>query len=168
MKYLFVLLPLALASVLMAREPSDESGEAVRVGYCPTMASYVGWLEDVHSVKLLAYQSSEEVLEGMLKGDVEVAVIGRKAKEEEVNSSAGYFQLNNEATTLVRDGAGEKLDPFVMFWRDVDYEKVELVTPVHADGRKVEVYRTPFVYYVDETYSDKAEEFANLIKLKKL
>jgi hypothetical protein len=139
----------------------------VNVGYCPTMASYAGWLKEEYGVKLLAYQSSAEALEAISKGEVEVVVIGRKARKKEIVSlEAGYFQPDDGAVTAVKQSGGGATDVVDILWRDVDYERVELVTPVYEDGRKVEIYRTPFVYYANETQRGVAEKFSNLIKSK--
>lgn len=138
----------------------------IKVGYCPTMLPYVAELQSDGLVKLIAYDSSQEALQGLQNKKVDLVVIGRKAKNQEIITNVSFNQLDERATTLVKTISQNENETYLIPWRELDYGRVELVVVTDELGNKLAEHRTPFLYYLNHLDSRKVEKVSTLLQGK--
>lgn len=128
------------------------------------MLPYISALCSEPSAKIVSYESGQEALQALQDTQVELVVIGRKAKSQEISSKILSTQLDENATTLVKSINSDEKEEYVLPWKDLDYEKVELVVLTDELGNKVAEHRTPFLYYSNQLDENQLEEILTQIK----
>lgn len=63
------------------------SDEFKLLGYCPSMESIASALKEDHKVELVKFNSASEVFNALNKGDISLALVGRKAEVYEKNEN---------------------------------------------------------------------------------
>ncbi len=105
----FILLLLLLLSLLlMIVEPSltgnviFQNEQKIKIGYCPTMESNALEIFDGNNYELIRFSSASEVLSVLNNNQIDMGLIGRKAKEGELSSDvketileSGYTLVSN-------------------------------------------------------------------------
>jgi hypothetical protein len=137
---------------------------SIKVGYCPTMKPYIDQLEKVHPVKASLYPSSQEVLAGLARQEINLALVGRKARPEEITKGTAGLYPNDQASTLVRDLDADLSTAYLLPWKDVDYSKVDLVVITDSAGNKDIAYRSPFLYFPNNLDQNLVEQIALTIQ----
>ena len=75
--------------------------QSIRIGYCPTMQSYAeNLIRQNVNTELISFRSADEVLRGMKNNLIDIALIGRKAKSEEIGGVAEK-RIESPAYTLI-------------------------------------------------------------------
>jgi len=75
----------------------------MKIGYCPTMEEYVKKIKNVQNFDIFNLQSAARVLYYLNMDEIDLAVIGRKAKREEF---VGYEKVNGTGYTLITHTKG--------------------------------------------------------------
>jgi len=70
----------------------------MKIGYCPTMEDYVKKIKNIQDFEIINLQSAARVLYYLNLGEIDVAVIGRKAKQKEF---IGYEKVTGTGYTLI-------------------------------------------------------------------
>jgi hypothetical protein len=178
--------------IIFARQnfASGTGNFRARLGYCPIMKTELNKL-NISELELFEFNNSQEVLKALQNKKIDIAVIGRKARREEITEQIRYLQLRPEDVTLVslryaqmtlenleninihtwlntdelgllfsnlnviayetsKEASSNGLNEAVLInWRDVDYEKHELLVALDNGGNKLEYFRSPHVYFED-------------------
>jgi len=72
----------------------------MKIGYCPTMEEYVKKIKNVEDFEIINLGSAARVLFSLSNDEIDIAVIGRKAKKREFE---GYEKVSGEGYTLITD-----------------------------------------------------------------
>jgi hypothetical protein len=155
----FVVAPLLIMSLRL-------NSAEIKIGYCPTMLSYVAALQSEELVDLVAYDSSQEALQSLQSRKVDLIVIGRKAKSQEITNNIFSRQIDLTATTLVKTINKNENEAFLILWQDLDYENVELIVITDELGNKLAEHRSPFLYYSNQLDLSQVEKISSLIREK--
>ena len=70
----------------------------MKIGYCPTMEEYVKKIKNIQDFELINLGSAGRALFFLSNGEIDIAVIGRKAKKREFE---GYEKVIGEGYTLI-------------------------------------------------------------------
>ncbi len=173
MKYLVLLLVLVGCGV---------NSDSLRVGYCPTMTSYV---EQIPSVIPVEFESASQAITALQNGKVDVIVIGRKAYSfenqgfSEVLLEDGYTLVGLERAIvsledleLIRTCSFEEVDypfgnvtvintlqeecqTFLIRWSQ--FNDQNLIIP-EVDGEKISWFRSPHFYAREQNTLNKIFE----------
>lgn len=163
-------------------------GEEFRLGYCPTMEAYAERIQSEHPlVEAIPLGSSTEALTLLRENKITATLIGRVAKQNEIEDDTGNIWLSEGHTLITRSkrfveyqalsnstihtalpeetvrpllpahtrviyhNTAEEavlagIDEAVLInWRDHD-DRFNLLVPL-SDGRKIEAFRVPIVYF---------------------
>ena len=86
----------------------------VKLGYCPTMTPFVETFKSrVEELELVPMQGAAIVMNKLLSGDIDAALIGREAYSRELNPSIKKKRLQSGYTLVYKDKVGmpkEKLN----------------------------------------------------------
>jgi len=160
MKKLFISITVLLAIFfpykLMSRQQNP-----IKVGYCQTMSKYIALIESEH--KKFLYESASEVLKALNNKEIDIALIGRKARPEEINNDIKSLQVFNDATTLIKE-INNNTEPILIPWKEIDYNKQELVVLTYKNGEKIENHRSPFIYSLNTLESSLINQL--ILKIK--
>ena len=72
----------------------------MKIGYCPTMEEYVKKIKNIQDFEIINLGSAGRVLSSLSNDEIDIAVIGRKAKKREF---VGYEKVSGEGYTLITD-----------------------------------------------------------------
>jgi len=72
----------------------------MKIGYCPTMEEYVKNIKNISDFEIINLGSAGRALFSLSNDEIDVAVIGRKAKKKEF---VGYEKVTGEGYTLITD-----------------------------------------------------------------
>jgi len=72
----------------------------MKIGYCPTMEEYVKKIENIQDFEIINLGSAGRALFFLSNDEIDIAVIGRKAKKREF---VGYEKVSGEGYTLITD-----------------------------------------------------------------
>lgn len=73
------------------------------VGYCPTMENYALILKEDNNYSIKKYDSAKEVLVALNKKEVYFGLIGRIAKEYEINEHIDYLTIKSGYTLISKN-----------------------------------------------------------------
>jgi len=72
----------------------------MKIGYCPTMEEYVKKIKNIQDFEIINLGSAARALFFLNNDEIDIAVIGRKAKKREF---VGYEKVSGEGHTLITD-----------------------------------------------------------------
>ena len=72
----------------------------MKIGYCPTMEEDVKKIKNIQDFEIINLGSAGRALYSLSNDEIDVAVIGRKAKKREF---VGYEKVSGEGYTLITD-----------------------------------------------------------------
>jgi len=72
----------------------------MKIGYCPTMEEYVKKIKNIQDFEIINLGSAGRALYSLSNDEIDVAVIGRKAKKREF---VGYEKVSGKGYTLITD-----------------------------------------------------------------
>ncbi len=105
---LIVLVVVGLSATIISQKPvqppttvhQTAAESQVQVAYCPTMQPIVDKLNSTKEVKFNLVGSAQEALQLLRLNKVDTAIIGRKARPQEIQNSTQKLQADSTATTL--------------------------------------------------------------------
>ena len=78
--------------------------EKMKIGYCPTMEEFVKKIKNVQDFEIINLGSAARVLYSLKIGEIDIGIVGRKAKKEEF---VGYERVDGNGYTLITHTKGE-------------------------------------------------------------
>lgn len=100
----FVLLVFSGCAQAKGESPAKNavSDNPLILGYCPTMQEQAIKLQASHqNIKIVSFSSAEEVLRNLQSDKIAIALIGRKAKDNELSNAIYEKSIANPGLTLV-------------------------------------------------------------------
>ena len=102
---------MVLVSLLLILKPSftgyfiynSEVREKAKLGYCPTMQDEAISLSQEKDYKLISFGSASEVLSALKNGQINKALIGRKAEKIEIGSTINEEVLKSGYTLVSKE-----------------------------------------------------------------
>ena len=82
-------------------------GKNIKIGYCPTMEEYINNINNIQNFEIINLGSAARVLYSLSNNEIDVAVIGRKAKKREFE---GHEKITGPGYTLIANSKGMVLE----------------------------------------------------------
>lgn len=120
----------------------DVTKPPVMIGYCPTMRPYVELLLQSHdALIIIQYDSAAQVMQALNSGIIHGAIIGRVAREDEINEGISLIRLADGYTLIASDQS---------IIRYEDLQKIPILTTAEKkDVDKLLPEVTDITYYQD-------------------
>jgi len=74
--------------------------QKIKIGYCPTMEEYVKNIKNIQDFEIINLDSAARVLYYLNNDEIDIGVIGRKAKKREFE---GFEKMTGSGYTLITD-----------------------------------------------------------------
>jgi hypothetical protein len=90
---LFLLIIITGSRYIKKTEYNNKEALTGIIGYCPTMERYAIYFEE-KGFEIKKYNSSQEVISELKKNNIDIALIGRIAKKEELNQEGCFLECS--------------------------------------------------------------------------
>jgi len=88
----------------MHNNTEDNMNDNIKLCFCPTMTPYAEKIaKEVNRIELVPYPSAAMVMSALLNKVIDIALIGREAYSEEINTNISKKRLKNGYTLVYRE-----------------------------------------------------------------